>query len=91
MSDIRLQLDCTRTNVAANVTCTTEGQTQPKLVKSGEMNRFNHLEFDTVNCTSSTEECIDVTFLHWDVKTCDSNDVWFIRQCPPSWFRIKLL
>ena len=47
----------TRANVTVNVTYTTEGQTQSRLVKSGEISRFNHLEFDTVNCSNSMGEC----------------------------------
>ena len=45
-------------NVTVNVTCTTEGETQSRLVKTGEISRFNHLEFDTVvNCSNSMENC----------------------------------
>ena len=48
----------THENVTVTVTCTTEGETRPKLVKTGEISRFKHLEFDTVvNCSNTTGHC----------------------------------
>ena len=84
----------TRANVTVNVTCTTEGQTQSRLVISGEISRFNHLEFDTVSCSSSIGECRRDFCC---IETSKPAIVMmyekrrFIRQSPPSWLRLWIL
>ena len=53
----RYRIETTRkTDVIVNVTCTTEGEAQPRVVKNEYIiKRFQHLEFDTlVNCSNST-------------------------------------